>query len=111
MREILDAKRTDEPTTASEIHEGQDVTVDDEPTKKLRLTLTISTLKIVLVYLSNIMTNSEARDVVGGTDDIIILSEASLAMTCMSSPLRCNFVFLKFLHLFRFDASVHDKHP
>ena len=91
MRETPDAKRTDSPTNASEIHEGQDVTVDDEPTKKLRLTLTmLSTFKILHVYLSNMMTNSVKRDVVGGTDDIIILSEASLAMTCMSSTPRCN---------------------
>ena len=54
MRETPDAKRTDSPTNASEIQEGQDVTDDDLLTKKLRLTLTISTFKIVLVYLSNI---------------------------------------------------------
>ena len=71
LRETPDAKRTDPPTTASEIHDDQDVTVDDEPTKKLRLTLTIlSTFKIVLVYLSNVVTNSVEKDVVGGNDEI-----------------------------------------
>ena len=101
MRETPDAKRTDSPTNASEIHEGQDVTVDVEPTKKLRLTLTVlSTFKIV--HLFNIMKIPWRKmSMAELMRSMTILPEASLAMNCMLSPLRCNSHFLEFLHLFR----------
>ena len=103
MRETPDAKRSGSPTTASEIHEGQDVTVDDERTKKFRLTLTIlSTFKIVLVFLSNIMTNSvERMSLAELMKSMIIFPEASLTMNCMFSPPRCNSRFRNVLHLFK----------